>query len=132
MNKWIIYFISAILVYGLAYYYWPSSNATTPASVVTDHTVTYTDSGFSPAVLTTKKGETITFQNASSRDMRVSSAPHPIHDAYPTTGGCISSTFDSCADIPPGQSWSFTFDIIGTWKYHDHLNLGKYGTIVVQ
>jgi len=64
--------------------------------------------------------------------MRIASNPHPIHDAYPTRGGCISSTFDSCKDIAPGQSWSFTFDVGGTWSYHDHLRPNVGGTIIVQ
>jgi len=32
----------------------------------------------------------------------------------------------------PGESWSFKFDEGGTWKYHDHLNPGATGMIVVE
>jgi plastocyanin len=93
--------------------------------------VTYSDSGFSPKVLTVKKGDTVTFKNTASDSMRVSSNPHPIHNGYPTTGGCVSSTFDSCANIPAGQAWTFKFDILGSWGYHNHLNPSEGGTIVV-
>jgi plastocyanin len=94
--------------------------------------VTFDGTGFVPSVLTVQKGETVTFKNGSTQDMRVASNPHPIHNGYPTTGGCVGSTFDSCAMIPAGGSWSFTFDFVGSWGYHDHLNPSITATIVVQ
>ncbi len=93
--------------------------------------VTYTDNGFSPKTLTIKKGDTVVFENKASDDARVASNPHPIHNGYPTTGGCVGSTFDSCANIAPNQAWSFKFDIVGSWGYHNHLNPSEGGTIVV-
>ena len=94
--------------------------------------VSYGAEGFSPDTTTIKKGDTVLFKNESSDDIWPASGPHPAHTAYPTTGGCIGSTFDACAKIPPGGSWSFIFDIAGTWSYHDHLNSGRTGTIIVQ
>lgn len=95
-------------------------------------TVAYTDSGFSPKTITIKSGDTVVFTDQASDAFRVASNPHPLHNGYPTTGGCVSSTFDSCVDINPGQSWSFVFDIVGSWGYHNHLNPSEGGTIVVQ
>lgn len=110
-----------------------TGNTQPPAATQTQpNTVTYTDAGFSPSTLTVKKGDTVTFKNTASDAVRVASNPHPIHNGYPTTGGCVSSTFDSCQNISPGQSWSFKFDIAGSWKYHNHLNPSEGGTIVVQ
>lgn len=114
-----------------------NNTAQTPANNNTQSSqgqneVAYTGSGFSPSTLTVKNGDTVTFVNNSSSDMWVASNPHPIHDGYPTSGGCISSTFDSCSNIAPGQSWSFKFDITGNWGYHNHLNPSQGGTIVVQ
>lgn len=103
-----------------------------PALAPGTDAVNYTESGFSPAVLTISKGETVTFVNQSSAPIRVASNPHPLHNGYPTTGGCVSSTFDSCSDIRPGGSWSFKFDLAGRWGYHNHLNPSEQGTIVVQ
>ncbi len=113
------------------------TESTTPAAVtsqavISAHVVTYTDSGFSPKSLTIKKGETVTWINQSSESLWVASNPHPTHSGYPTKGGCISSTFDSCKPITKGESWSFTFDIVGTWGYHNHLNPSSRGTIIVQ
>ncbi len=104
----------------------------TPSPAKTTVLVTYTDAGFSQKAITVKKGTIVTFVNNSSDRLWVGSDPHPIHDQYPTTGGCIASTFDACSGIAPGASWSFQFDIAGTWGYHNHLNPGKKGTVVVQ
>lgn len=94
--------------------------------------IIYTDNGFSPTTLTVKKGSSVDFQNNSQGSMWIASAFHPTHTAYPTTGGCIGSTFDSCSAIASGGSWSFQFDIVGSWKYHNHLNPGRFGTIIVE
>lgn len=103
----------------------------TPSAVATV-TVTYTDSGFSPSTVTIPKGGTVIFKNAASDAVRVASNPHPLHTGYPTTGGCVGSTFDSCSNIAPGSSWQFTFTFVGSWGYHNHLNPGEHGTVVVQ
>ncbi len=95
-------------------------------------TIVYTDAGFSPASITVAKGTTVTFVNHSSGDMWPASNPHPIHNGYPTTGGCKTSTFDACGHIASGSSWSFTFSIPGTWGYHNHLNPEQGGTVIVK
>lgn len=94
--------------------------------------ITYTDSGFSPASITIQKGDTVTFKNISTLAMWPASAKHPTHTVYPTTGGCLGSTFDACKGIQPGQSWSFQFDIAGDWKYHNHLQPSHFGGVVVK
>lgn len=107
----------------------PVTQGTQP---VNQNVVTYTDTGYSPNVLRVKVGETVTFKNSSSQSMWTASAVHPTHRGYPTTGGCIGSTFDACQGIQPGGSWPFKFDIAGTWKYHNHLSPGDVGTIIVE
>ncbi len=97
-----------------------------------ENVITYTDAGYSPATLQIKKGETVTFKNQSGQSMWTASAAHPTHTVYPTTGGCIGSTFDACQAVQPGDSWSFRFDVSGAWKYHNHLSPGDAGTIVVK
>lgn len=107
----------------------PVAQATPP---VGQNVITYTDSGYSPSTLRVKAGTTVAFKNESLRSMWTASAVHPTHRGYPTTGGCIGSTFDACQGIQPGDSWSFKFYIAGTWKYHNHLNPSETGTIVVE
>ncbi|MBI2068542.1 MAG: cupredoxin domain-containing protein [Candidatus Yanofskybacteria bacterium] len=96
------------------------------------NTVIYTDSGYSPATITIKKGQTVIWKNNSSKQMRTASAIHPTHSVYPTTGGCVGSTFDACMGLPSGQEWSFGFENAGTWKYHNHMNPSHTGTVVVE
>ena len=100
--------------------------------------ITYTDSGYSLAILTIKAGETVTFKNDSSKEMWPASAMHPTHTGYPGSDITKCGTaeepniFDACRGIASGGSWSFKFDVTGDWKYHDHLDANKFGTIVVE
>ena len=110
----------------------PQQSPESQIPMVEENVVTYINSGYSPTTLKIKKGETVIFKNESSQSMWTASGAHPTHRIYPTTGGCLGSTFDACAGIQPGNIWSFKFDISGTWKYHNHLNPGDTGTIDVQ
>jgi plastocyanin len=108
-------------------------NAEADASL-SPNTVHYTDTGFSPATLTIKKGTVVTFLNQSDREMWVATDEHPSHTGYAGTsrsehcaaGG--TTAFDQCAR---GNVYSFTFDKAGTWDYHDHVNAQFGGTVVV-
>jgi len=95
-------------------------------------TVTYTNSGFSPTLIEVDAGETITFINESNHSMWIASSVHPTHTIYPATGGCVGSLFDACESFGQGESWSFTFDIVGSWKYHNHVNASRGGTVIVK
>lgn len=114
----------------------PSSKEDGKEALVTSESaekqVTYTQDGFSPSTLTIKKGDTVVFKNESQEGMWTASADHPTHAKYPTTGGCAGSTFDACKGITSGDSWSFQFDEKGGWTYHNHLNPGKTGKIIVE
>ncbi len=94
--------------------------------------ITYIDTGYTPNVLRVARGTTVTFQNGHTVGMWTASDAHPTHGNYPATGGCISSTFDSCRAVPAGESWSFTFDLPGTWTYHNHVRSSDHGTIIVE
>lgn len=89
------------------------------------YTVVYDGSKFTPATLTIKKGETVAFENQSSGGMSVASNPHPTHTDYPE--------FDQYKSSQRGQkTYIFTFEKVGTWGYHNHLNPAVKGTINVQ
>lgn len=126
----------------------PADNSGAAETVVNDQgapseepvgsaTVVYTGSGFSPSTITVKVGTRVTFQNQSSGSVWPASAIHPTHTVYP--GSSISlcgtasaaSIFDACGAVAPGGSWSFTFNEVGTWRYHNHLQAAQTGTIVV-
>ena len=95
--------------------------------------VTYDGANFSPASVTIKKGGTVAWKNASGR-MWVASAQHPAHTIYSGTSrsehcpDTTNSTFDQCASA---GDYSFTFNKVGTWKYHDHINASAFGSVTV-
>jgi plastocyanin len=109
----------------------PQAAPVVPVSVATT-TITRTENGFSPSEIAIKKGETVTFVNSSTDPMWPASNPHPAHTGYPVGGGCRASAFDACKGIAPGASWSYTFDTLGAWGFHDHLSPQFTGTITVQ
>ncbi len=92
------------------------------------------DSGFEPKEVTIKKGATVRFVNNSARDSWPASAIHPTHSIYPqkSASDCLGSSFDACRGLKPGEFWEFTFNVAGTWRFHDHLNASKTGSIIVQ
>ncbi len=120
---------AVVLVSGCTQY---GAQSTTEQPSDTGNTIEITGSGFSPGTLTVSAGTTVTFINKDSGQHWPASAAHPTHSAYPETGGCIGSKFDACKPLAQGESFSFTFNEKGTWKYHDHLNPGMTGTIIVQ
>lgn len=87
------------------------------------NTIVYTNSGFSPAMLTVAMGSTITIQNNSSVTLDFASDIHPSHLQNPELNVGI---------IEPGQSRSVTVSQQGTWGYHNHLNASDVGQIVVR
>ena len=90
-------------------------------------TVEVTDSGFSPAAATVKSGGKITWTNSSKSAVVIASDPHPSHTANPQlTGGGFTM------EIAPGASSSVTVTKTGTWGFHNHLNPGVKGKIVVE
>ncbi|MEK7122908.1 MAG: hypothetical protein AAB855_03565 [Patescibacteria group bacterium] len=110
----------------------PDSGAVAPAQVV----VTYDGGAFIPAVVTIRRGEGVTFVNRSSQEAWPASALHPTHAVYPGSDikkcGTDAKIFDACRSLSQGESWSFVFDEVGSWKYHNHTNPGAIGTVIVQ
>ena len=101
--------------------------AVTPTPKETEnelYTVTLTDQGFTPASITVKAGEKVTFVNQSSGQMWVASAPHPTHTDLPG--------FDELTSVGNGGSYDYTFVKVGSWKYHNHLNPNQRGVVVVK
>ena len=96
----------------------------TETTVVVPKTVavTYSANGFTPATFEINKGDTVTFtRGASAGNMWVASAPHPVHTDLPE--------FDQKKN---GDSYSFTFDKVGTWKFHNHSGTSHFGSITVK
>ncbi len=119
----------------------PIIGSTTPETIVEnvapDVTVIYNDDGFLPKSVTIPSGTTVTFINQGMVDMWVASAMHPTHTVYSGTSlsqhcpNTTNTTFDACIGVTPGNSFSFTFNKEGNWKYHDHINASKSGAVTV-
>jgi len=86
-------------------------------------TVRMTDSGYSPKVLKITQGQTVEFVNDSDTDYWPASDPHPIHTDYPG--------LDARKSIHPGQSWKFTFNRVGRYGYHNHLDPETHAEVVI-
>lgn len=100
-----------------------------------EHTVYYTSQGFQPQEITIQKGDTVTWINNASSAMWVATNQHPSHTEYDGTSlyrHCSngqSDTFDQCSE---GDEYSFTFQKIGEWGYHNHRSPFDEGTVVVE
>lgn len=116
----------------------PVESTISPSLVVLPNLVIYSDTGYTPKNLTIKKGEMVTWKNESKLSMWTASAMHPTHKIYPGTDivNCGTSAgsgqFDACETLANGESWSFKFDNVGTWNYHNHSNSSHFGTVVVE
>ena len=110
------------------------NSVTAPASL----TVEITPQGFNPKMLTIKQGETVTFVNKDTNLHWPASAVHPTHAVYDGTSlsehcpNPESTSFDACHGLEPGETFSFRFDKVGSWNYHDHFNPASTGTINVK
>lgn len=91
-----------------------------------------TSTGLSTQRIEIVKGDKIIWRNKDTSVHWIASNLHPNHLGYPEIGGCIGSKFDSCGAIIPGEEWSFVFEKVGTWGYHDDYNPVNSGTIVVR
>ncbi len=85
--------------------------------------IDYTDSGYTPATLTVKVGQTITVKNSSSAAMSFNSDPHPIHTSFSEL---------NLGKIDAGGSKTLTLNKAGTYTYHNHLKASHKGSIVVE
>ncbi|HSW37679.1 MAG TPA: cupredoxin domain-containing protein [Candidatus Saccharimonadales bacterium] len=93
------------------------------SSPVVAATITYTDSGFTPALTTVKAGDTVKVVNNSSNPLQLDSNPHPAHTDEPEL---------NVGEIDAGKSATFTITQKGTWGFHNHLQPGDTGKIEVQ
>jgi plastocyanin len=106
-----------------------SAKDSNPPTIVT---IRMDKEGFTPTDITINKGDVVEFINAMSLDCPESDARcsfwpasnlHPTHDEYPE--------FDPLKPLAPGESWSFKFNKVGKWDFHDHLKSRLRGTVTV-
>ncbi|MBI4044250.1 MAG: hypothetical protein HY392_00910 [Candidatus Diapherotrites archaeon] len=99
--------------------------------------VEITEAGYVPQELTIKKGSTVTWTNKTSTQNWPATAQHPTHEKYPGSSITKCGTaeaediFDACKGLAQGESFSFTFNEVGEWAYHEHLSVKMFGKIIV-
>lgn len=108
-----------------------SSLSSSDASTVTeplqaDAVFQYDNGEFSPAEVTIRRGQTVTWVNDGEDPFWPASDDHPTHQVY------NNGAFDPKRPILPGDSWSFTFDTVGDWEFHDHLYPIAIGVVHVE
>ena len=86
-------------------------------------TIIFDGEGFRPLRLEVEVGQRVVFTNESDTFFWPASNIHPTHQIYPE--------FDAGAPIESGDSWAFTFDRPGFWRYHNHLGPERSGLVVV-
>lgn len=101
----------------------PNSNESANPAPATAKEITYSNDGFSPNTLTVKSGDSVTIKNTSSSSLQFQSDPHPQHTDDPELNVGL---------VEAGQSKTFTVTKKGSHGYHNHLNSGDTGTLVVE
>lgn len=79
--------------------------------------VEITNGRFNPPTLKIKKGDTVTWINTDGSA------------GWPASAG--KNVFDASRSLGKGESWSFTFNETGTWKYQNQSLAGATGVIEV-
>ncbi len=105
-----------------------SSNDTSSSTPASDSvTITYSDSGFSPAAATVKNGGKIIWVNSSSSQIQIGVNPHPSH-----TGNRMITKGQFTLDLNAGAQTEVTVTETGTFGYHNHLAPADTGTVTVE
>ena len=86
---------------------------------MTKSTISYTDNGFSPNVITVKINTTVTFINNANSNMWVESTKQSL------------SGFNQLKMVSKGGLYSYTFNKVGTWKYDNQKVPLMTGIVIV-
>jgi plastocyanin len=129
----ILIVIAVVVLGGLFFLFKPKTDSVAPQlnqtansnekQVVETKTIVMKPNSFEPKNITVQKNTRVIFKNEDTQDRWPASALHPTHGIYPE--------FDPQAPVMSGKEWSFVFDKVGSWKYHDHLIPSLTGEITV-
>ncbi len=93
-----------------------SGSSTSQDQAVATTKVNIEDMAYSPATITVKKGSTVTWTNKDS--------------IQHTVTGDESGNMDS-ETLSNGDTYTFTFDTVGTFGYHCNFHSGLTGKVIV-
>jgi plastocyanin len=108
-----------------------SSNPASPAAhnatptVKQSAKVSINASGFIPATIEVAPGTQVTWTNSDKSSHQVAADPYPKNDSIPG--------FNSNMVLNSNESFSFTFEKAGTYRYHDNMHpLDLHGIVIVK
>ena|SRR5580765_6919129 len=94
----------------------PATNTNSSSSTSATNSVSINNFAFSPASITVKKGTKVTWTNKDSTSHTVTAD---------------SSSGPKSSLLGQGESYSFTFDTVGTFSYHCQVHSTMTGTVTV-
>ena len=98
--------------------------------------IRYVNGEYLPNIVHVSVGQNVTWIN-DDKVFWPASNLHPTHTAYPGSNiiKCFTSEkdiiFDACEAKSTGETYTFTFNTAGSWRFHDHINSRATGTVIV-
>lgn len=86
--------------------------------------VTIDDNGFQPAKITANLCDRLRLTNGSQALRQPAADPHPTHSSFPE--------LDPKRPLQPGEAFEVILNRPGRYGWHDHLNPGLKGQIVIE
>ena len=111
-------------------------NGVSPEEVDHAAMITYEDGEYAPNEVTVRAGQRVLWMNKDQVFWPAANL-HPTHKEYPGSNIIKCSTneremiFDACKAMGPNAAYSFQFDKVGEWRFHDHINPRATGTVIV-
>ena len=118
-----VVFVAAVVVAGVFTFTGRDKQPQTAAGRSIEVRIAITEEGFSPATVTIEKGMTVVWSNDTAEPHRVGANPYPDASSLP---GLKSG------DIAPGDTYSYTFDVGGTYGYADYTKPTVSGSVQVK
>jgi hypothetical protein len=115
--------LSLVVVFVIISFYFYKNRDLYPGAKLPSVVIELNEEGFTPKEVTILRGQSVTWKTTRDRQFWPASNLHPSHDIYPE--------FDPLEPIDPDKTWTFRFDKIGIWQFHDHLSPYYRGIINV-
>lgn len=124
MRQKILIAVVSLAIIAVAYFYFAATTALLGTRGYSGKAVIQmTSDRFLPPEIKIKRNTIVRFVNTDSLWHWPASNLHPSHTLYPE--------FDPRKAVGPKEEWSFKFEKVGEWKFHDHLAPYSTGKVIV-
>src|SRR5688572_759296 len=125
IGRWLTLAVAVVVVGAASLFVALQQNGSSSVQAAPSATVEISAEGFQPQTIRIKKGETVTWVNKDA------AAHHVVAD--PFTGTESSHTLNSDSPLAQDESYTSTFEEVGTFSYHDQLDPAAFrGTVIVE